>query len=102
MTYMPLDAESMKKTDSGYTLNIRSDTPVVFTIGNAAADEPKTETTPAKKAAFSDVADSAYYANAVSWAVAQEVTSGTSQSTFSPEMICNRGQIVTFLNRAIG
>lgn len=102
VTYMPLDAESMKKTDSGYTLNIRSDTPVVFTIGNAAADEPKTETTPAKKAAFSDVADSAYYANAVSWAVDRKITTGTTATTFSPDDTCTRAQILTFLWRAVG
>ena len=39
---------------------------------------------------------------AVSWAFKNETTSGTSQNTFSPENICTRAQIVTFLYRAIG
>ncbi len=50
---------------------------------------------------FADVAADADYANAVSWAVQNGVTSGTSETTFSPDMTCTRGQIVTFLNRAI-
>ena len=49
---------------------------------------------------FVDVADSAYYADAVKWAVAEGVTAGTSATTFSPDASCTRGQIVTFLYRA--
>lgn len=49
---------------------------------------------------FSDVADSAYYTNAVKWAVANGVTQGTSSTTFSPDADCTRAQIVTFLYRA--
>lgn len=37
---------------------------------------------------------------AVRWAVAQGVTAGTSDTTFSPNTACTRGQIVTFLYRA--
>ena len=50
---------------------------------------------------FSDVPQNAEYAKAVSWAVENGVTSGTTESTFSPDTICDRGQIVTFLNRAL-
>lgn len=53
----------------------------------------------AKAVSFSDVSDSADYANAVAWAVDKGVTSGTSKTTFSPDNICTRGQIVTFLYR---
>lgn len=49
---------------------------------------------------FTDVADNAYYADAVRWAVAESVTAGTSATTFSPDASCTRGQIVTFLYRA--
>lgn len=49
---------------------------------------------------FTDVADSAYYAGAVKWAVAEGITSGTSATTFSPNQVCTRAQIVTFLYRA--
>lgn len=51
-------------------------------------------------AKFSDVADTADYAQAVAWAVEKGVTSGTSKTMFSPEVTCTRGQIVTFLYRA--
>ena len=51
--------------------------------------------------AFSDVADGAWYADAVAWAVAHGVTDGTSRTTFSPDGTCTRAQIVTFLWRAL-
>ena len=51
---------------------------------------------------FSDVPESAYYAQAVSWAVEQGITSGTSATTFSPQDPCTRAQIVTFLWRLDG
>ena len=50
---------------------------------------------------FADVPADAAYAKAVSWAVRNGVTSGTSETTFSPDDTCTRGQIVTFLNRAL-
>jgi hypothetical protein len=46
---------------------------------------------------FSDVAANAYYANAVAWAVANGITSGTGNNTFSPNANCVRAQIVQFL-----
>ena len=51
---------------------------------------------------FTDVADDAYYADAVAWAIANGVTSGTSAATFSPNASCTRAQMVTFLWRAAG
>lgn len=51
-------------------------------------------------AGFTDVPDTADYAQAVAWAVEKGVTSGTSKTMFSPEVTCTRGQIVTFLYRA--
>lgn len=49
---------------------------------------------------FSDVKSNAYYAGAVGWAVANGVTSGTSDRTFSPDKKCNRAQAATFIYRA--
>ena len=49
---------------------------------------------------FTDVASDAYYADAVNWAVANNVTNGTSNTTFSPNADCTRAEIVTFLYRA--
>ena len=51
---------------------------------------------------FRDVDKDAYYAAAVDWAVSNEITNGTSASTFSPEEGCTRAQVVTFLWRAAG
>lgn len=53
----------------------------------------------AGSSAFSDVPASADYAQAVAWAVQQGITAGTSKTTFSPNVTCTRGQIVTFLYR---
>ena len=49
--------------------------------------------------AFADTTPNAYYAEAVRWAVATGVTTGTSNTTFSPNADCTRAQIVTFLWR---
>lgn len=51
---------------------------------------------------FTDVPSSAAYATAVAWAVNNGITAGTSNTTFSPDSICTRGQIMTFLYRAEG
>ena len=51
---------------------------------------------------FDDVKETDYYYKAVLWAVENGITNGTSTHTFSPDSICTRGQIVTFLWRANG
>ena len=61
------------------------------------AGSPKT----AVSGKFGDVSATADCAQAVAWAIENGVTSGTSDTTFSPTDICDRGQIVTFLNRAL-
>ncbi|MBR2779746.1 MAG: leucine-rich repeat protein [Firmicutes bacterium] len=50
---------------------------------------------------FEDVPENAYYSDAVKWAVGRNVTKGTSDTAFSPDDFCTRGQIVTFLYRAL-
>ncbi len=50
---------------------------------------------------FVDVKEGAFYYDAVLWAVEKNVTKGTSETTFSPDATCTRGQIVTFLYRAM-
>ena len=49
---------------------------------------------------FTDVKSDAFYTDAVNWAVANNVTNGTSNTTFSPNADCTRAEIVTFLYRA--
>ena len=51
---------------------------------------------------FTDVASDTYYTDAVLWAVKEDITNGTSSTTFSPDMDCTRAQIVTFLYRCLG
>ena len=48
---------------------------------------------------FADVKSTAYYAGAVLWAVREDITKGTTNTTFSPDADCTRAQIVTFLWR---
>ena len=48
---------------------------------------------------FGDVASDVYYANAVAWAVSEDITSGTGGNNFSPAAPCTRSQIVTFMYR---
>ena len=63
-----------------------------------AAGKPKVSGT----CAFQDISSGAWYYQAVLWAVQNNVTSGTSATTFSPKQACSRAQIVTFLYRYLG
>ena len=47
-----------------------------------------------------DVAPDAYYAEAVRWALAEGISKGTGETTFSPDRVCTRAEIVTLLWRA--
>lgn len=49
---------------------------------------------------FTDVSANAYYIDAVLWAVEENITKGTTATTFSPDADCSRAQIVTLLYRA--
>jgi len=51
---------------------------------------------------FMDVAEESYYYDAVNWASASGITSGTSATTFGPDNHCTRAQMATFLWRAAG
>lgn len=71
----------------------------IVTFIYRAAGEPSVET---QNDSFTDVADDAYYAKAVSWAVANDITNGVGVGLFAPDSTCTRGQGVTFLYRGIG
>ena len=49
--------------------------------------------------AFTDVKADAYYADSVQWAVENGITEGTGEGKYSPDAVCTRGQMVTFLYR---
>lgn len=58
--------------------------------------QPNSNVNPCK-----DVSESDYFYTAVLWAVQNNITNGASPDTFSPDDPCTRGQIVTFLYRAL-
>ena len=68
---------------------------VTFLWRAAGSPAPKSSEMP-----FEDVAAGSYYYDAVLWAVENGITDGTSATTFSPDAVCSRGQIVTFLWRS--
>ena len=51
---------------------------------------------------FADVSESSVYYKAIMWAVENGITKGTTDTTFSPNAVCTRAQIVVFLYRASG
>ena len=61
----------------------------------------RTANSPAPKdtQTFSDVVPGSYYEAPVRWAVENGITSGTGGGKFSPESVCTRAQMVTFLQR---
>ena len=54
------------------------------------------------RSSFVDVPSGSYYEDAVDWAVANGITTGTDAAHFSPDGICTRAQAVTFLWRVAG
>ena len=60
------------------------------------ADDAQTGNTP-----FVDIPAGEYYTEPVRWAVKNEITNGTDETHFSPDLPCTRAQIVTFLWRAM-
>ena len=82
-----------KKSDSKYTFKMPSGK---VTIEATFAEIEAFENP------FTDVAEGAYYYDAVLWAAENGITGGTSATTFSPAVTCTRAQTVTFLWRAAG
>lgn len=80
----------------------RFDPDATITRGQMAALLYRTAGTPAVSggSSFVDVGASAYYSKAVAWAYQNDIASGTGANRFSPNAICTRAQIVTFLYRA--
>ncbi len=94
------DGDELKLTDKGngkFTFKMPKSKVTVEATFVEIDREPEVQELP-----FVDVADTAYYADAVRWAVAEGITGGTSAATFSPNAACTRAQAVTFLWRAAG
>ena len=67
---------------------------VTFLWRAAGCPAPASYTMP-----FADVKSGSYYETAVLWALENNIVSGTSETTFEPDAVCTRAQIVCFLFR---
>ena len=86
--------------DATYTFIAEKAVNVVAKFTEKGIDDPSDKTSETNP--FTDVQENDYYFNPVKWAVFNEITIGTSSTTFSPEQDCTRAQMVTFLWRAKG
>jgi len=90
----------MKKIFALFLSLIITATTLIFIAYAGGIDLPIIEFD--NKTKFLDVQTTDYFFDSVSWAVKNSITEGTTESTFSPEETCTRGQAVTFLWRANG
>ena len=72
----------------------------VYTLNVPGTVQPEPE--PEPSTGFTDVADNAWYAAPVTWAVENGITAGVTPTTFGPDNTCTRSQIITFLYAAAG
>ena len=93
--------EVIVRDSKGKQLAVKDNGDATFTF-EMPADKVTVEPTFSWVNPFADVANSAYYVDAVEWMLKREVTQGTTETTFSPNLNCTRAQIVTFLWRAAG
>ena len=93
--------EVIVRDSKGKQLAVKDNGDGTFTF-EMPADKVTVEPTFTWVNPFADVANSAYYVDAVEWMLKREVTQGTTDTTFSPNLNCTRAQIVTFLWRAAG
>ena len=93
--------EVIVRDSKGKQLAVKDNGDGTFTF-EMPADKVTVEPTFTWVNPFADVANSAYYVDAVEWMLKREVTQGTTETTFSPNLNCTRAQIVTFLWRAAG
>lgn len=70
---------------------------VTFLWRRAGKPTPQSRENP-----FTDVPAGSFFEQAVLWAYETGITTGTDSTLFSPELICNRAQVVTFLHRFRG
>lgn len=68
---------------------------VTFLWRAAGCPEPRISKNP-----FSDVSETDYFYKSVLWALERGITSGTSDTTFTPHAPCSEAQIITFLWKA--
>ena len=84
-------------TDTSFAPDLMCTRAQVVSFLWRSAGEPE----PSGGVSFPDVTADKFYAKAVAWAVEAGVTNGMGDGLFQPNTSCTRGQIVTFLYRAI-
>lgn len=102
-TPMPITIESTDIYEFGFVDSIYGYV-YVQGIDDAGTDIPENPDDPNDNpsVSFSDVPSDAYYADPVAWAITENITNGTSATTFTPEKTCTKAEIITFLWRAAG
>ena len=93
--------EVIVRDSKGKQLAVKDNGDGTFTF-EMPADKVTVEPTFSWVNPFADVANNAYYVDAVEWMLKREVTQGTTETTFGPDLNCTRAQIVTFLWRVAG
>ena len=93
--------EVIVRDSKGKQLAVKDNGDGTFTF-EMPADKVTVEPTFSWVNPFADVANNAYYVDAVEWMLKREVTQGTTEATFGPDLNCTRAQIVTFLWRVAG
>lgn len=63
---------------------------------------PPTPTPSEPEFPFTDVKENSVFRDAIAWAAKKSITTGKTETTFEPNGVCTRAQIVTFLWRAAG
>ena len=104
LTSITINNPSCDFSPSSTTLGNPGTTTIVAPAGSSAEQYAKQYgyTFQTLGSQFTDVSDTAFYAAPVAWAVLNNITTGTSKTTFGPNATCTRGQVVTFLWRAKG
>ena len=90
-----------EKTDNGKTNLIITELPYNDNTGDNE-DSGNNEQLPPVTNPFTDISENQYYYQPVLWAYENEITTGLKPDKFGPEESCTRGQVVTFLWRAMG
>ena len=99
VVYYVDDQGSIKRVRDMYDVKTQS---IIFTTNHFSFYMVRYESDAAAAARFTDVPEGSYYEDAVIWAVGRGITTGTTETTFSPDASCTRAQMVTFLWRAAG
>lgn len=91
------DSTSFDPSSVALRFPVKNETAYEY-LGHDYPSEDPNPVTPS----FKDVPQNSYFYDAVEWAVENNVTTGTSATTFTPGRSCTRAQAVTFLWRAAG